>query len=136
MLNLQLLETAAEDLWIRSTEISSKKSHLHLSGAEATGRNPEMAEDAKLFFFRTNALMIRGLRSLGSLVASLPVVGVLIHAVRNYVFHQSANQAGSLALSALLAMFPLLLLLSAAAGFFGQPGEAAALAEQVIGYAP
>jgi len=49
---------------------------------------------------------------------------------------REANQAGSLAFSAVLAMFPLLLLLSAAAGFVGQPGDAAALAERVLGYAP
>jgi membrane protein len=52
------------------------------------------------------------------------------------VLHQSANQAGSLAFSAVLAMFPLLLLLSAAAAYIGQPGDAAALAERVLGYAP
>ena len=57
-------------------------------------------------------------------------------AVRNYIFHQSANQAGSLAFSSVLAIFPLLILLSAAAGFFGQPGDAAALASRVMGYAP
>ncbi|MGJ7491763.1 YihY/virulence factor BrkB family protein [Variovorax sp. ZT4R33] len=65
-----------------------------------------------------------------------PGLGVLLRAIRNYVLHQSANQAGSLAFSSMLAMFPLLLLLSAAAGFFGQPGDAAALAERVMGYAP
>ncbi|RYY84218.1 MAG: YihY/virulence factor BrkB family protein, partial [Comamonadaceae bacterium] len=52
------------------------------------------------------------------------------------VMHQSANQAGSLAFSSVLAMFPLLVLLSASAAFAGKPGEAAALAERVIGYAP
>lgn len=66
----------------------------------------------------------------------MPVLGVVILAVRNYVLHQSANQAGSLAFSSVLAMFPLLILLSAAAGYFGQPGDAAALAERVMGYAP
>ncbi len=80
--------------------------------------------------------MMQGLRRLGRTITQLPVVGVLVVAVRNYVLHQSANQAGSLAFSAVLAMFPLLLLLSAAAGFIGQPGEAAALAERVLGYAP
>lgn len=64
------------------------------------------------------------------------MVGVFVLAIRNYILHQSANQAGSLAFSSVLAMFPLLILLSAAAGFFGQPGEAAALAERVVGYAP
>lgn len=76
------------------------------------------------------------LRRLGRRVAGVPVLGVLLLAIRNYVLHQSANQAGSLAFSSVLAMFPLLLLLSAAAAFVGQPGEAAALAERVLGYAP
>lgn len=76
------------------------------------------------------------LRRLGRACIRMPVLGVLILAVRNYILHQSANQAGSLAFSSLLAMFPLLILLSAAAGYFGQPGEAAALAERVVGYAP
>lgn len=80
--------------------------------------------------------MRQGLRHLGRAITQVPVVGVLVLAVRNYILHQSANQAGSLAFSAVLAMFPLLLLLSAAAGFVGQPGDAAALAERVLGYAP
>ncbi|MDM0014708.1 YihY/virulence factor BrkB family protein [Variovorax sp. J22P168] len=65
-----------------------------------------------------------------------PGLRVLIPAIRNYILHQSANQAGSLAFSSVLAMFPLLLLLSAGAGYFGQPGDAAALADRVVGYAP
>lgn len=65
-----------------------------------------------------------------------PVLGVLLKAIRNYVLHQSANQAGSLAFSSVLAMFPLLLLVSAAAGYIGQAGDAAALAGRVLGYAP
>ena len=60
----------------------------------------------------------------------------MLLAIRNYVMHQSANQAGSLAFSWVLAMFPLLILLSASAGFVGRPGDAAALAGRVIGYAP
>lgn len=80
--------------------------------------------------------VVHGLRRVGGAAMRLPLLGVLILAVRNYILHQSANQAGSLAFSSVLAMFPLLILLSAAAGFFGQPGEAAALAERVIGYAP
>lgn len=66
----------------------------------------------------------------------IPGLGILVTAAQNYIFHQSANQAGSLAFSSVLAMFPLLLLLSAAAGFIGQPGDAAALAGRVLGYAP
>src|SRR6478609_9266497 len=66
----------------------------------------------------------------------IPGVRVIVLAVRNYILHQSANQAGSLAFSSVLAMFPLLILLSAAAGFIGQPGAAAALADRVMEYAP
>ncbi|TFY96667.1 YihY/virulence factor BrkB family protein [Ramlibacter humi] len=65
-----------------------------------------------------------------------PGLGVLLAAMRNYILHQSANQAGSLAFSWVLAMFPLLVLVSAAAGYVGQPGDAAALAERVMSYAP
>jgi membrane protein len=65
-----------------------------------------------------------------------PGLRVILLAIRNYVMHQSANQAGSLAFSSVLAMFPLLILLSASAGFVGQPGDAAALADRVMGYAP
>jgi membrane protein len=56
--------------------------------------------------------------------------------MRNYVLHQSANQAGSVAFSWLLSMFPLVLLLSAAAGFIGRPGDAAELVLRVLSYAP
>ena len=65
-----------------------------------------------------------------------PGLRVILLAIRNYVLHQSANQAGSLAFSSVLAMFPLLILVSAAAGFVGEPGDAAALADRVMGYAP
>jgi membrane protein len=65
-----------------------------------------------------------------------PVVGAIVRAMRNYVFHQSGNQAGSVAFSWLLSMFPLLLLLSAAASFVGRPGDAAALVGRVVSYAP
>jgi membrane protein len=61
---------------------------------------------------------------------------VLLLAVRNYVLHQSANQAGSMAFSTVLSMFPLLLLLSAGAAYIGSPGDAAALAGRVVDYAP
>ena len=57
-------------------------------------------------------------------------------AVRNYIRHQSANQAGSVAFSSVLAMFPLLILASAAAAYVGHPGEAGALAARVLEYAP
>lgn len=71
-----------------------------------------------------------------SLALRTPGLGVLLRAIRNYVVHQSANQAGSLAFSTVLAVFPLLILLSAAAAYIGQPGDAAALAGRVMGYAP
>ncbi|TFZ06138.1 YihY/virulence factor BrkB family protein [Ramlibacter henchirensis] len=75
-------------------------------------------------------------RRVRSCALSTPGLRVMLLAIRNYVMHQSANQAGSLAFSWVLAMFPLLILVSASAGFVGQPGEAAALVERVMGYAP
>ncbi|HZY17760.1 MAG TPA: YihY/virulence factor BrkB family protein [Ramlibacter sp.] len=75
-------------------------------------------------------------RRFGHAALSTPGLRVVLLAIRNYVLHQSANQAGSLAFSSVLAMFPLLILLSASAAFFGQPGDAAALADRVMGYAP
>jgi len=76
------------------------------------------------------------LRRFARAAMNAPGLGVLLHAMRNYVLHQSANQAGSMAFSSVLAMFPLLLLLSASAAYLGEPGEAAALADRAIGYAP
>lgn len=67
---------------------------------------------------------------------AFPGLGIALRAVRNYILHQSANQAGSMAFSSVLAMFPLLLLLSATAGYVGDPGDAAALAHRVLEYAP
>jgi membrane protein len=78
----------------------------------------------------------RAARRVRDAALSTPGLRVLLLAIRNYVLHQSANQAGSLAFSAVLAMFPLLILLSASAAYFGQPGDAAALALRVVGYAP
>jgi membrane protein len=69
-------------------------------------------------------------------VMATPGVRVPLRAMRNYILHQSANQAGSLAFSSVLAMFPLLILVSAAAAYVGQPGDAAALAQRVMEYAP
>ena len=66
----------------------------------------------------------------------VPGLGVVVQAATNYIRHQSANQAGSVAFSTILAMFPLLLFLSAAAGFVGEPGAAADLAKRVVEYAP
>jgi membrane protein len=75
-------------------------------------------------------------RSLRLTAMAAPGLRVLLPAIRNYIVHQSANQAGSLAFSWVLAMFPLLILVSASAGYVGKPGEAAALIERVMGYAP
>jgi len=66
----------------------------------------------------------------------VPGLRVVLEAALNYIRHQSANQAGSVAFSSVLAMFPLLIFLSAAAGFVGQPGAAAELADRVMDYAP
>ena len=66
----------------------------------------------------------------------IPGLAVLVEALRNYIFHQSGTQAGSVAFSSVLAMFPLLLVLSAAAGSLGEPGAAAALALRVLEFAP
>jgi membrane protein len=76
------------------------------------------------------------LQRLRQVCLAVPGLRVVLLAIRNYILHQSGNQAGSLAFSAVLAMFPLLILLSAAAGFAGQPGDAAALASRVMDYAP
>ena len=69
-------------------------------------------------------------------VLATPGLRVLVLAIRNYILHQSANQAGSLAFSSVLAMFPLLILLSASAGYIGKPGDAAQLVSRVMEYAP
>ncbi len=69
-------------------------------------------------------------------VLRTPGLRVIPLAIRNYIVHQSANQAGSIAFSTLLAMFPLLILVSAAAAYIGRPGDVAALAGRAIGYAP
>jgi membrane protein len=80
---------------------------------------------------------IRGAASwLRDALFRLPGLRVVVRAGQNYIVHQSANQAGSVAFSTILAMFPLLILVSAAAGFVGRPGDAAALAGRVVSYAP
>lgn len=80
--------------------------------------------------------LLRLCRRMPGLLHGLPVLGVLVQAVQRYIGHQSANQAGSVAFSVLLSMFPLLILASATAAYVGQPGDAVALAIRVIGYAP
>lgn len=72
----------------------------------------------------------------GRMLVRVPGLAVLVEAVRNYVFHQSGTQAGSVAFSSVLAMFPLLIVVSAAAGSFGEPGAAAALALRVLEFVP
>ena len=66
----------------------------------------------------------------------VPGLGIIVAAIGNYIRHQSANQAGSVAFSTVLAMFPLLIFVSAAAAFVGQPGTAAELASRVMAVAP
>jgi membrane protein len=66
----------------------------------------------------------------------VPGLRVIVLAARNYIQHQSANQAGSVAFSSVLAMFPLLLFVSAAAAFIGHPGAAAGLASRIMEFAP
>lgn len=66
----------------------------------------------------------------------VPGLRIVVAAIHNYIFHQSGNQAGSVAFSSVLAMFPLLIVLSAAAAFFGEPGAAAELAVRVLEFAP
>jgi membrane protein len=69
-------------------------------------------------------------------LVAMPGLHVLFRAARGYILHQSANQAGSVAFSAILSMFPALVLVSATAAYIGQPGDAAVLAARVLGYAP
>lgn len=80
--------------------------------------------------------LARWCRAVPFRLGRVPVLGVPLLAVQRYIGHQSANQAGSVAFSVLLAMFPLLILASAAAAYAGKPGDAAALAMRVVGYAP
>lgn len=78
----------------------------------------------------------RAWRRVRTAVLSVRPLRVTAFAIRNYIRHQSANQAGSLAFSWLLAMFPLLILLSSSAAYIGQPGDAAALVSRILEYAP
>ncbi len=69
-------------------------------------------------------------------IDAVPGLAVLVQAVRNYIVHQSANQAGSVAFSTVLSMFPLLLLIGAAAAYIGEPGTAADLVRKIMQYVP
>ena len=84
--------------------------------------------------------VVRRLRWLGrwglDALFRVPGLRLFLLAMKGYIVHQSANQAGSVAFSSVLAMFPLLILVSAAAAYLGKPGDAAALARQVISYTP
>jgi membrane protein len=66
----------------------------------------------------------------------VPGLRVVVTAMANYIRHQSANQAGSVAFSSVVAMFPLLIFVSAAAAFIGQPGAAAELANRIMQVMP
>jgi len=108
--------------------------------------DPESATSMTLFVVGKSADMPRSESRQGrddrwwqkarTAVLAVPGVGLALFAMRNYVLHQSANQAGSVAFSWLLSMFPLVLLLSATAGFVGRPGDAADLVMRAISYAP
>lgn len=65
-----------------------------------------------------------------------PGIGLAVRTVQGYIEHQSATQAGSIAFSMVLAMFPLLILVSASAAFLGQPVKAVQLATRVLDYLP
>jgi membrane protein len=83
-----------------------------------------------------NTAVARAALQARSLAEHMPGLLVLWQATRNYITHQSGNQAGSVAFSVVLAMFPLLILMSAGAAFIGQPGDTAALVLRVLGFAP
>ena len=94
------------------------------------GASAEPGESAKQGIWRRYAAASK--RAL----FKIPGLRLFVRAVQGYIFHQSASQAGSVAFSAVLSMFPLLLLVSATAAYIGQPGDAATLAARVIGYTP
>lgn len=66
----------------------------------------------------------------------IPVLGVLRRAFWNYIIHQSPNNAGHVAFSAVLALFPFLLFLSNASLTLGEPGTALEIARVALEYAP
>jgi len=77
-----------------------------------------------------------GISHMQAAALAFPGLRVVTRAIRNHLLHHSGSQARSLAFSSVLAMFPLLILVSALAGYIGQPGDVAALAGRVMGYAP
>ncbi len=60
-------------------------------------------------------------KRLQEILFGIPGVRLVVRAMQGYIGHQSANQAGSVAFSSVLAMFPLLILVSAAAGSLAVP---------------
>ncbi|MEO5733955.1 MAG: YihY/virulence factor BrkB family protein [Rubrivivax sp.] len=72
----------------------------------------------------------------GRALVRVPGLLVLMRAAQGYVRHQSATQAGSVAFSMVLSMFPLLLLVAATAAYIGRPGDAAELATRIVSYTP
>lgn len=72
----------------------------------------------------------------GRAMRRVPVVRVLWPAFLNYIFHQSPNNAGHVAFSGVLAVFPFVLFISSAATFLGDPGAAIGLARTLMSYAP
>jgi membrane protein len=69
-------------------------------------------------------------------VDRIPILGVLRRAFWNYIIHQSPNNAGHVAFSAVLALFPFLLFLSNASLTLGEPGTALELTRVALDYAP
>ncbi len=71
-----------------------------------------------------------------TVVDHMPVLGLLRRAFWNYIVHQSPNNAGHVAFSAVLALFPFLLFLSNASLTLGEPGTALEVARVALDYAP
>ena len=71
-----------------------------------------------------------------TLARRVPGAMLLMRAAQGYVAHQSGSQAGSVAFSWVLAMFPLLAMVSAGAAYIGEPGTMAELVNRVLGYVP
>lgn len=69
-------------------------------------------------------------------VDHIPVLGILRRAFWHYIIHQSPNNAGHVAFSAVLALFPFLLFLSNASLTLGEPGTALEVARVALEYAP
>ena len=81
-------------------------------------------------------LISAALKTAAAIASRIPGAMVLARAVKGYIAHQSASQAGSVAFSWVLAMFPLLAMVSAAAAYVGEPGTMSALVDRVLDYVP